>query len=39
MGGAVLAWVFFGEAFALWQGVGFVMLLVGIDLAARGERQ
>ena len=28
-----------GEAFALWQGVGFVMLLVGIDLAARGERQ
>jgi len=39
VGSAVLAWVFFGEAFALWQGVGFVMLLVGIDLAARGERQ
>lgn len=38
VGSAVLAWVFFGEAFALWQGVGFVMLLVGIYLAARGER-
>ncbi|MEF8767953.1 MAG: DMT family transporter [Candidatus Accumulibacter phosphatis] len=38
VGSAMLAWVFFGEAFALWQGVGFVMLLLGIYLAARGER-
>jgi drug/metabolite transporter (DMT)-like permease len=37
VGSALLAWIFFGESFALMQGVGFVLLLVGIYLAARGE--
>ena len=37
VGSALLAWMFFGEAFALLQGTGFVLLLVGIYLAARGE--
>jgi len=37
VGSAAMAWVFFGETFALVQGVGFVVLLVGIYLAARGE--
>jgi len=37
VGSALLAWLFFGEAFALLQGIGFVLLLVGIYLAARGE--
>ncbi len=39
VGSALLAWLFFGEAFALLQGIGFVLLLVGIYLAARGEGQ
>jgi drug/metabolite transporter (DMT)-like permease len=39
VGSALLAWIFFGESFALMQGVGFVLLLVGIYLAARGEGQ
>lgn len=37
VGSAALAWLFFGEAFALLQGIGFVLLLLGIYLAARGE--
>lgn len=37
VGSAALAWLFFDESFALLQGVGFVLLLVGIYLAARGE--
>jgi drug/metabolite transporter (DMT)-like permease len=37
VGSAVMAWVFFGESFAMLQGSGFVLLLVGIYLAARGE--
>ncbi len=37
VGSAALAWLFFGESFALWQGAGFVMLLAGIYLSARGE--
>ena len=37
VGSALLAWIFFGESFALIQGAGFVLLLVGIYLAARGE--
>ena len=35
----LLAWIFFSESFALMQAVGFVLLLVGIYLAARGEGQ
>ncbi len=37
VGSAVMAWVFFGESFAMLQGSGFVLLLMGIYLAARGE--
>jgi len=37
VGSAALAWVFFGETFAFVQGIGFVLLLAGIYLAARGE--
>mgnify|MGYP000855394075 CR=1 FL=1 len=37
VGSALLAWLFFGESFAFVQGVGFVLLLAGIYLAARGE--
>jgi drug/metabolite transporter (DMT)-like permease len=37
VGSAALAWLFFGESFALLQGIGFVLLLAGIYLAARGE--
>jgi drug/metabolite transporter (DMT)-like permease len=37
VGSAAMAWVFFGESFALLQGAGFVLLLSGIYLAARGE--
>ena len=37
VGSAAMAWMFFGERFALWQAVGFVLLLVGIYLAAIGE--
>jgi drug/metabolite transporter (DMT)-like permease len=32
-----MAWLFFAESFALLQGIGFVLLLSGIYLAARGE--
>ena len=37
VGSAIMAWLFFGESFALLQGIGFVMLLAGIYLAAVGE--
>ena len=37
VGSALMAWVFFGERFALWQAIGFVLLLGGIYLAAIGE--
>lgn len=37
VGSAALAWLFFGESFAPLQAIGFVLLLVGIYLAARGE--
>lgn len=38
VGSAAMAWVFFGEGFAPLQLAGFSLLLVGIYLAARGER-
>jgi len=37
VGSAALAWLFFSESFAAMQGLGFVLLLAGIYLAARGE--
>jgi drug/metabolite transporter (DMT)-like permease len=37
VGSAAMAWGFFGETFALVQGIGFVLLLAGIYLAARAE--
>ena len=37
VGCAALGWVFFDESFALLQGAGFILLLGGIYLAARGE--
>ncbi len=37
VGSAILAWLFFGESFAMLQGTGFVLLLAGIYLAARAE--
>lgn len=37
VGSALMAWVLFGERFALWQAIGFVLLLGGIYLAAIGE--
>ena len=37
VGCAALAWLFFAESFALLQGIGFLLLLGGIYLAARGE--
>jgi drug/metabolite transporter (DMT)-like permease len=39
VGSAALAWLFFGESFALLQGIGFAALLAGIYLAACGEGQ
>ncbi len=39
VGSAAMAWVFFGEGFAPLQLAGFALLLVGIYLAARGERR
>ena len=39
VGSAVMAWIFFEESFALLQGIGFVLLLTGIYIAARGERR
>ena len=39
VGSAAMAWFFFGESFALLQGAGFILLLSGIYLAARGERR
>lgn len=38
LGGALMAWIFFGETLAPLQAVGFVLLLLGIYLAAKGER-
>ncbi|HQO29459.1 MAG TPA: DMT family transporter [Accumulibacter sp.] len=37
VGSALLAWLFFDETFAGAQGAGFVLLLIGIYLAARSE--
>jgi len=37
IGSALLAWLLFGERFSALQGVGFVLLLCGIFLAARAE--
>jgi drug/metabolite transporter (DMT)-like permease len=37
VGSAAMAWLIFGESFALLQGIGFALLLAGIYLAARGE--
>ena len=37
VGSASLAWLLFGESLALLQGGGFVLLLLGIYLAAREE--
>ncbi len=37
VGSAALAWLIFGESFAPIQAAGFVLLLGGIYLAARGE--
>ena len=37
VGSAALAWLIFGESFAPLQAAGFVLLLGGIYLAARGE--
>ena len=38
VGSSLFAWLIFDEAFAFWQGAGFVLLLLGIYLAVRGER-
>lgn len=38
IGGALMAWIFFGETLAPLQAAGFVLLLLGIYLAARGEQ-
>jgi drug/metabolite transporter (DMT)-like permease len=38
IGAAILAWFFFGEGFGTAQAIGFVLLLAGIFLAARGEK-
>jgi drug/metabolite transporter (DMT)-like permease len=38
IGAAILAWFFFGEGFGQAQAIGFVLLLSGIFLAARGEK-
>ena len=37
VGSAALAWLIFGDSFAPLQATGFVLLLGGIYLAARGE--
>lgn len=39
IGSALLAWLMFGEDFATLQLAGFVLLLVGIYVAAQGETQ
>ncbi len=38
VGAAILAWFFFDEGFTTLQLTGFVLLLAGIFVAARGER-
>ena len=38
VGAALLAWFFFEEGFTTLQLTGFVLLLVGIFVAARGEK-
>jgi drug/metabolite transporter (DMT)-like permease len=38
VGSAILAWVFLGEGFTAMQLAGFVLLLAGIFIAARGEQ-
>jgi drug/metabolite transporter (DMT)-like permease len=38
IGSALLALLFFGQGFAKLQLAGFVLLLAGIIVAARGER-
>lgn len=39
VGSAILAWIILGEAFTPIQLAGFVLLLTGIFVAARGERK
>lgn len=39
IGGALMAWIFFDETLRPLQAVGFGLLLLGIYLAARGERR
>jgi drug/metabolite transporter (DMT)-like permease len=39
LGSALLAWALFGETFAQLQLLGFVLLLIGIVVAARSEGQ
>lgn len=39
IGGALMAWIFFDETLKPLQAVGFGLLLLGIYLAARGERR
>lgn len=38
VGAAILAWFFFDEGFTTFQLIGFVLLLAGIFVAARGEK-
>jgi drug/metabolite transporter (DMT)-like permease len=38
VGAAILAWFFFEEGFSTLQLIGFVLLLAGIFVAARGEK-
>ena len=38
VGAAILAWFFFEEGFTSLQSIGFVLLLAGIFVAARGEK-
>jgi drug/metabolite transporter (DMT)-like permease len=38
VGAAILAWFFFEEGFTPLQLTGFVLLLAGIFVAARGEK-
>ena len=38
IGSALLAWLIFGEGFAPLQLAGFCLLMAGIYLASRGER-
>lgn len=37
VGSAVFAWLLFGESISVMQGLGFMLLLAGIAIGARGE--